>query len=35
MTKRIRDNEEKKEGSRKKTKESKNRAIIKKLLSEY
>ena len=34
MTKRIRDNEEKKEGSRKKINESKNRAIIKKLLSE-
>ena len=35
MTKRIRDNEEKKEGSKNKINESKNRAIIKKLLSEY
>ena len=34
MTKRIRDNEEKKEGSKSKINESKNRAIIKKLLSE-
>ena len=34
MTKRIRDNEEKKEGSKSKLNESKNRALIKKLLSE-